>query len=1102
MAEFRINITADPTQAVAGTRIVNRSLETTARRAQALRTLIASALGGAILFAGVRGAVRAFADFERALIGVGKTTNATGAELASLGAGFRDIAEVVPITAVELAEIGQIAGQLGVRGNANILRFSETVGRLGLATNLSGENAASSLARILSVTGDSLSEVDRLGAVIVRLGNNFAATESEIARVATRTAQATAAFNVASRDVAGIAAALRQVGVQAELGGTVINRAFQAIDNTVRGGGDALREFARIAGRSTQEIQQIFARDRVEAFQVFIQGLGGVQERGESLRRTLSQFNLEGIRVDQVLGTLAARSEILDDALAQAREEWELNRELILESSRAATSFTAQMRLVGNVVDEAAAELGRELVPFLLDAAHNFRDFIQEARRTGELQRFFNDTANAIGSVIQAFQGLAGTLRSFGATLDTITNVIRALAIIITGRLILALRAWAVQAAAVAAANGALTASATAAAVATRGLAAAVRFLGGPAGALLIAGLAVAEFASRSREVRRELIPVTESIDQFRESLRGLTENQFAERRSIIGDQIGEARLEALRAAEAVTQLQARLRSTLEAQDVQFRRGGRTFFAEEIEETRRQLAEESEALERANTVIQQRHQQLTTLAEAQRDVNNASSLPREASPELVLGLEEAELDDFRNLVAAIEPITGAQRELANSTQLLNDAYLANEITLERRDELLNRLQQITRDQIQPYTVLIEQLDEERRLLHLSNDERQIESRFLELTAQLRRQGVQLSQEELDSLRERIRLNQELQNLERDVQAREREQERLAREAEQARRAEERQRINSEREQREQEEQHARSLQQVHRMLVRTGLASRDAGLEARLWAERVRAGIDGTTEAGQEALRAIDEIIERQERLQSGSPLDGLAIGLMRYQTSLESVAASIANVVQGSLGQMENALVNFVRTGEIGIKDLVDNIIAEFARIAIQQAVIGPLAGLLGSSLGGLFGGGGGGGAAAGALGGGGILAASGGLVRGPGGPRSDSIPARLSNGEFVVNAHATRRYIGLLSRINSGVRSFQDGGLATPAPQGSVIVNVIDQRSGSDRENPVEVRRNSRAGREEITLLISDIVDGGLRGGRFDTALDARFGQTPRTR
>lgn len=52
------------------------------------------------------------------------------------------------------------------------------------------------------------------------------------------------------------------------------------------------------------------------------------------------------------------------------------------------------------------------------------------------------------------------------------------------------------------------------------------------------------------------------------------------------------------------------------------------------------------------------------------------------------------------------------------------------------------------------------------------------------------------------------------------------------------------------------------------------------------------------------------------------------------------------------------------------------------------------------------------------------------GGFVSGPGGPRDDMIPAALSNGEFVVNAAATRGNRPLLEAINSG-RGFTGGGL-----------------------------------------------------------------------
>lgn len=67
---------------------------------------------------------------------------------------------------------------------------------------------------------------------------------------------------------------------------------------------------------------------------------------------------------------------------------------------------------------------------------------------------------------------------------------------------------------------------------------------------------------------------------------------------------------------------------------------------------------------------------------------------------------------------------------------------------------------------------------------------------------------------------------------------------------------------------------------------------------------------------------------------------------------------------------------------------------------------------------------------------GGGGAAFASGGFVSGPGGPTSDSIPAWLSNGEFVINAAATRKWLPLLKAMNEnrftngGVIGYRDGG------------------------------------------------------------------------
>lgn len=79
------------------------------------------------------------------------------------------------------------------------------------------------------------------------------------------------------------------------------------------------------------------------------------------------------------------------------------------------------------------------------------------------------------------------------------------------------------------------------------------------------------------------------------------------------------------------------------------------------------------------------------------------------------------------------------------------------------------------------------------------------------------------------------------------------------------------------------------------------------------------------------------------------------------------------------------------------------------------------------------------------------------GGYVRGPGGPRSDSVPANLSNGEFVVNAKATAGNRALLEAINSG-REVRQVGRANAAETARQTVAAMPAVNVS--APPAEVR------------------------------------------
>jgi hypothetical protein len=179
----------------------------------------------------------------------------------------------------------------------------------------------------------------------------------------------------------------------------------------------------------------------------------------------------------------------------------------------------------------------------------------------------------------------------------------------------------------------------------------------------------------------------------------------------------------------------------------------------------------------------------------------------------------------------------------------------------------------------------------------------------------------------------------------------------------------------------------------------------------------------------------------------------------------VDDVAVAIDGAVQDGFAQMFEAIGSGAKSAKDAFADFARSVLAAINRIASQK--------LAESLFGSLFGGGG-----AGGTGGFGALVSSffkgfatGGYVTGPGTSTSDSIPARLSAGEYVVNAAAVKRvgvaFLQSINGISAGPRvagptlAFAAGGLvpeAAPAqaPGQSVrIVNVIDPAMAADYLN-----------------------------------------------
>ena len=143
----------------------------------------------------------------------------------------------------------------------------------------------------------------------------------------------------------------------------------------------------------------------------------------------------------------------------------------------------------------------------------------------------------------------------------------------------------------------------------------------------------------------------------------------------------------------------------------------------------------------------------------------------------------------------------------------------------------------------------------------------------------------------------------------------------------------------------------------------------------------------------------------------SGDPMQDYT---HRLHQNVDDLNGALQTVKADGLQSLEDGLLGLVSGTETvagAFKKMASAIIADLARIAIEKMILKVLTFSDGGEVAGH---------------------AVGGYISGAGGSREDKIPARLSAGEFVINAAATARHRRLLQTINEGgsVPGYADGG------------------------------------------------------------------------
>ena len=240
----------------------------------------------------------------------------------------------------------------------------------------------------------------------------------------------------------------------------------------------------------------------------------------------------------------------------------------------------------------------------------------------------------------------------------------------------------------------------------------------------------------------------------------------------------------------------------------------------------------------------------------------------------------------------------------------------------------------------------------------------------------------------------------------------------------------------------------------------------------------------GVLELHQQTAAEVEGLIPKMQELAASTGSEEainrvarLKVEVAGLKTAADDVATRINGDVENAFATMFEQIGSGAKSAKDAFADFARSVISAINRIAAQK--------IAEELFGGMSKGGGGlGGLISGLFQWAGF--ASGGYVTGPGTTTSDSIPARLSAGEYVLRAEAVRRVgVDFLHALNGGLfgprwsgprLAFADGGLVpdvaqapAAAPSQAVrIVNVIDPGMAADY-------LNSAAGEKTILNVLS---------------------------
>lgn len=322
------------------------------------KTLSLSVTAPLGLIAGI--ALKTSIGFETAFAGVKKTVQGNTEQFATLEQQLFTMSKQLPVSAEELAKFAQIGGQMGVPID-QIGKFTETVAKMSLSfTDIPADEAATKIAQLANATGTPITELDRLASAVSSAAAATTAAEGPVLDMAQVMGGIGKVAGISAAQIIGISAALADVGIDAEAGGSSIQRLIVQLKLAAETGKGA-GQWAELLGLSVKQFTDGMKNDATGVLTRFIEVLSLTQKSGGNVVEVLDAMDINERRLVTTLLSASGSGDKFNKTIMDTVKAYQENKRLTEATAIATGTFASKLKILKDTWDEVFNKVGKDI---------------------------------------------------------------------------------------------------------------------------------------------------------------------------------------------------------------------------------------------------------------------------------------------------------------------------------------------------------------------------------------------------------------------------------------------------------------------------------------------------------------------------------------------------------------------------------------------------------------------------------------------------------------------------------------------------------------------------------------------------------------------